>query len=178
MEITKQQLLAIMPNARTRADVFLPYLNRYMAKYGISTRMRVCHFLAQIAHESGELRYTKELASGAEYDTGRKAQLLGNTPQKDGDGQRYKGRGLIQITGRANYKQISDATGIDFYNHPDWLELPQWATMSACWWWNNRGLNAMADRDELTNITKKINGGTNGLQDRLMYLGRAKKVIK
>lgn len=162
-----------MPNARTRADVFLPYLNRYMARYGISNRMRVCHFLAQIAHESGELRYTEEIASGKEYE-GRKD--LGNV--KPGDGIRFKGRGLIQITGRANYKQISDATGIDFYNHPDWLELPQWATMSACWWWNNRGLNEMADRDELTNITKRINGGKNGLQDRLKYLGRAKRAIK
>lgn len=162
-----------MPNSRTRADAFLPYLNRYMARYGISNRMRVCHFLAQIAHESGELRYTREIASGKEYE-GRKD--LGNV--KSGDGVRFKGRGLIQITGRSNYKQISDATGIDFYNHPDWLELPQWATMSACWWWNNRGLNEMADRDELTNITKKINGGKNGLQDRLKYLGRAKRAIK
>lgn len=178
MEITQQQLLAIMPNARARVSMFLPYLNKYMQRYGINNRMRACHFLAQIAHESGELRYTRELASGAEYDTGRKAQMLGNTPQKDGDGQRYKGRGLIQITGRSNYKQISKATGVDFEDHPEWLELPQWATMSACWWWDNRGLNRLADRDELTNITKRINGGTNGLQDRLKYLGRAKKVIK
>lgn len=178
MEITKEQLKAIMPFAGARADVFLPYLNRYMERYGIDNRMRVCHFLAQIAHESGELRYTREIGSGAEYDTGRKARMLGNTPAKDGDGQRYKGRGLIQITGRANYKQISKATGVDFEGHPEWLELPQWATMSACWWWNNRGLNALADRDELTNITKRINGGKNGLQDRLMYLGRAKRAIK
>ena len=162
-----------MPNARARVSMFLPYLNKYMARYGINNRMRMCHFLAQIAHESGELRYTKEIASGAQYE-GRKD--LGNT--QPGDGIRYKGRGLIQITGRANYKQISDATGIDFYNHPDWLELPQWATMSACWWWNSRGLNAMADKDELTNITKQINGGKNGLQDRLKYLGRAKRAVK
>lgn len=162
-----------MPNARARVSMFLPYLNKYMYRYGISTRMRVCHFLAQIAHESGELRYTKEIASGKEYE-GRKD--LGNTQK--GDGVRFKGRGLIQITGRANYKQISKATGVDFENHPEWLECPQWATMSACWWWNNRGLNALADRDELTNITKQINGGKNGLQDRLKYLGRAKKVIK
>ncbi len=173
MDVTKEQLLAIMPNSRTRADVFLPYFNRYMERYGIDNRMRVCHFLAQIAHESGELRYTKELASGREYE-GRKD--LGNV--KAGDGVRYKGRGLIQITGRANYAEISKATGIDFVGHPDWLELPWWATMSACWWWNNRGLNVLADKDALTNITKKINGGTNGLQDRLRYLGMAKKVIR
>lgn len=173
MEITKEQLLAIMPYARERAEVFLPFLNKYMGRFGIDNRMRACHFLAQIAHESGELRYTKELASGKEYE-GRRD--LGNV--RPGDGVRFKGRGLIQITGRANYEQISKATGMDFSGHPDWLELPQWATMSACWWWNSRGLNALADKDELTNITKRINGGTNGLQDRLKYLGRAKKVIR
>lgn len=162
-----------MPNSRMRADVFLPYLNRYMARYGIINRMRVCHFLAQIAHESGELRYTREIASGKEYE-GRKD--LGNV--KPGDGVRYKGRGLIQITGRANYKQISDATEIDFIGHPEWIELSQWATMSACWWWDNRGLNRLADKDALTLITQRINGGANGLQDRLKYLERAKKVIK
>lgn len=162
-----------MPNARARVAIFLPYLNRYMAGYGINNRMRVCHFLAQIAHESGELRYTKEIASGKEYE-GRKD--LGNV--KPGDGVRYKGRGLIQVTGRANYKQISDATGIDFLGHPEWLELPQWAVMSACWWWDNRGLNRLADKDALTLITQRINGGVNGLQDRLRYLARAKKVIK
>lgn len=162
-----------MPNARARANMFLPYLNKYMARYGINTRMRVCHFLAQIAHESGELRYTRELASGKEYE-GRKD--LGNTQK--GDGVRFKGRGLIQITGRANYKQISDATKIDFLSHPDWMELPQWAVMSACWWWDNRGLNRLADKDALMLITQRINGGTNGLQDRLKYLGRAKRAIK
>jgi len=173
MEITREQLLGIMPNARSRADVFLPYLRRYMVRYGIDNRMRICHFLAQIAHESGELRYTRELASGAEYE-GRKD--LGNT--KKGDGVRYKGRGLIQITGRANYHQISKSTGIDFEGHPDWLELLQWATMSACWWWKMHGLNELADADCLTAITKRINGGTKGLEDRLKYLGRAKMVIK
>lgn len=173
MEITKEQLLAIMPYAKERAEVFLPYLNKYMSRFGIDNRMRACHFLAQIAHESGELRYTRELASGKEYE-GRRD--LGNV--KAGDGVRYKGRGLIQITGRTNYEQISKATGMDFAGHPDWLELPQWATMSACWWWKSRGLNALADKDELTAITKRINGGTNGLQDRLKYLGRAKKVIR
>ena len=173
MEITREQLLGIMPNARSRADVFLPYLRRSMVGFRIDNTMRICHFLSQIAHESGELKYTRELASGAEYE-GRKD--LGNT--KKGDGVRYKGRGLIQITGRANYHQISKSTGIDFEGHPDWLELLQWATMSACWWWKMHGLNELADRNCFTAITKRINGGTKGLEDRLKYLGRAKMVIK
>ena len=176
--ITILQLKSIMPNAGSRAATYLPLLNQFMQKYAITGRMRECHFLAQIAQESGELRYTKELASGREYDTGRKAIALGNTPQADGDGQRFKGRGLIQITGRNNYTRISRSTGVDFVNNPQLLELPRWAVMSACWYWNEHGLNQLADKDALTAITRKINGGTNGLQERLKYLARAKKVIK
>ena len=171
--ITILQLKSIMPNAGSRAEVFLPYLNKYMTLYGICNRMRVRHFLAQIAHESGELRYTKELASGREYE-GRRD--LGNV--KAGDGVRYKGRGLIQITGRCNYTRLSRSTDVDFVSNPQLLELPRWAVMSACWYWDEHGLNQLADKDALTAITKKINGGTNGLQERLKYLSRAKKVIK
>lgn len=173
MILTKEQIAQIMPHAGSRITNFLPWLNKYMAAHGIDNRMRVCHFLAQISHESGELRYTRELASGKQYE-GRRD--LGNV--KAGDGVRYKGRGLIQITGRYNYSLASKAAGVDFLTHPELLETPQWATWSACWYWEKKGLNLMADRDELTNITKRINGGTNGLQDRLMYLGRAKKAIK
>ena len=171
--ITILQLKSIMPNAGSRAGTYLPLLNQFMQKYAITGRMRECHFLAQIAHESGELRYTKELASGREYE-GRRD--LGNV--KAGDGVRYKGRGLIQITGRSNYTRLSRSTGVDFVNNPQLLELPRWAVMSACWYWNEHGLNELADKDALTAITRKINGGTNGLQERLKYLARAKKVIK
>ena len=171
--ITILQLKSIMPNAGSRAGVYLPLLNQLMQKYAITGRMRECHFLAQIAHESGELRYTKELASGRFFDFLRD---LGNG--KAGDGVRYKGRGLIQITGRNNYTRLSRATGVDFVNNPQLLDLPRWAVMSARWYWNEHGLNQLADKDALTTITRKINGGTNGLQERLKYLARAKKVIK
>lgn len=176
--ITLPELKEIMPRAGARAETYLPLLNRYMEQYGITGRLRKCHFLAQIAHESAELRYTRELGSGAAYDTGRKAIAIGNTPQADGDGQRYKGRGLIQITGRANYAQASKALGRDFIGHPECLEQPEWATISACWWWASHGLNELADRDALTMITRRINGGTNGMDSRRMYLGRAKRAIK
>ena len=100
------QLQAILPGAGLRAGVFISALNAAMADYQITTPKRIAAFLAQIGHESGELRYVRELGSDqylSKYDTGTLAARLGNTPEADGDGQKYRGRGLIQITGRRNY---------------------------------------------------------------------------
>lgn len=138
---------------------------------------RVRYFLAQIAHESGELRWTKEFGSGAEYDTGKKAIRLGNTPQADGDGQRYKGRGYIQITGTTNYKAVAKDLHIDCVNHPELLEQPHYALLSALWFWKKNNLNILADKDAFTELTKRINGGTNGMADRLEWLRKANKYI-
>ena len=113
------------------------------------------------------------VVSGAAYDTGRLAKRLGNTPAKDGDGQRYKGRGALEITGRANYIAVSKGLGVDFVSHPELLEQPNYAIQSACWWWTTHGLNLLADRSDFKGITKKINGGFNGYLDRLMYYRRA-----
>lgn len=178
MEITKKQVLAIMPNAKAVVDKYIGYLNEYCEKYGINTARRVRYFLAQIAHESMELRSPVELASGKAYDTGRKAISLGNTPQADGDGQKYKGRGLIQLTGTDNYKAASKALGYDFIKDPKALQQPKWATMSACWFWQSHGLNELADKDEFTKVTRIINGGENGMKERREYLRRANAAIK
>ena len=178
MEITKKQVLAIMPNAKSVVDKYLGYLNEYCPKYGINTARRMRYFLAQIAHESMELRSPVELSSGKQYDTGRKAQQLGNTPQADGDGQRYKGRGLIQLTGTTNYKAASKALGYDFIKDPAALQQPKWATMSACWFWQSHGLNELSDKDEFTKVTRIINGGENGMKERREYLHRANIAIK
>ena len=172
MEITAKQLTDIMPLAQKKAATYVPIINKWSPTFDITTPQRMAHFLAQIAHESGELRYTKELASGRAYE-GRKD--LGNT--KKGDGVRYKGRGLIQITGRANYKKYADFCGFDVLAKPELLELPLGATKSAMWYWQTHGLNQQADKDDLQNITKKINGGLNGLADRRKYLERAKQVF-
>ncbi|KPC00341.1 Chitinase [Pseudomonas amygdali pv. lachrymans] len=122
----------------------------------------------------------RELGGSAylsKYDTGKLAERLGNTPEADGDGQFYRGRGLIQVTGRANYEECGEALGLDLINHPELLELPQHAAMSAAWFWHRAALNTLADKREFVTITRRINGGTNGLADRQALYARALEVL-
>jgi putative chitinase len=157
--------------------LFVEPLTGTMELYKINTPQRMSCFIAQIAHESGSLRYVKELASGSAYDTGKLAVDLGNTPEDDGDGEKYKGRGLIQITGNFNYKMLSRDLGVDFINFPQLLEEPLYASTSAGWFWNRGNLNELADKMDFKAITRRINGGLNGYEDRLKYLELAKKVF-
>ena len=161
-------LLKIMPHAKSRVQDFLEPLNAAMREFHINTPVRQAAFLAQIAHESGELRYVKEIASGAAYE-GRKD--LGNT--QPGDGMRYKGRGLIQITGRNNYAECGKALGVDLITNPELLETNDLACRSAAWFWASRGLNDLADKGDFKRITKRINGGYNGLKERQAYYAKA-----
>lgn len=182
MTLNETELFRIYPNARATAGVFVPALNAAMAHWSIDTPRRMAAFLAQIGHESGQLRYVKELGSEqylARYDTGNLAVRLGNTPEADGDGQFYCGRGLIQITGRNNYRACSMALFDDerLLKRPQMLEEPQWAAESAAWFWHSRGLNQLADRGEFNRITRHINGGLNGLEDRLKLWARAREVL-
>ncbi|MCF5701341.1 MULTISPECIES: glycoside hydrolase family 19 protein [Pseudomonas] len=176
MSITQQQLLQILPNARPVAGVFVPVLNTAMQRYQIVGRKRVAAFIAQLGHESGQLRYVREIwgptPGQAKYE-GRAD--LGNT--QPGDGSKYRGRGLIQITGRANYAACGEALGLDLIIQPELLELPRYAAMSAAWFWKQNGLNDLADRDQFNTITRRINGGLNGLQDRLEIWSRARAVL-
>ena len=178
--ITLDQLLAIMPFAARRAATFLDPLNAAMDEFGIDTPARQAAFLAQVGHESGSLHYTRELASGEAYDTGRLAERLGNTPEDDGDGERYKGRGLIQITGTDNYRKCSTALYGDpdhLLGNPEVLELPDAACRSAAWFWLAHHCNEPADQGDFERITRIINGGTNGSADRLAFYERAQKVL-
>jgi len=177
--MTRDQLLAIMPHAKKRIDVFLPHLAAAMAEYEINTPARQAAFLAQIGHESGQLLYVRELASGQAYDVGELAMRLGNTPEDDDDGERYKGRGLIQVTGRDNYLSCSMALfGDDRLLHfPELLEDARNACRSAAWFWRSHGLNELADAGNFRRITKLINGGYTHYEQRLALHEKAREVL-
>lgn len=173
LPLTADRFRRIMPNAsQARVNEILPHLVDAMEEYGINTPQRQAAFLAQLAHESGSLRYVREIASGDAYE-GR--ANLGNF--EAGDGRRFKGRGLIQITGRANYAQCALALGLPLLQKPEILEQPGPSCRSAAWFWHTHGLNALADQDNFLQITKVINGGLNGYDDRCDHWAKAKAVL-
>ena len=174
MLISRLQLAWIYKEADQKLiDRFLDPINKTLEEFEINTPQRIRMFLAQIGHESGQLRYRKELASGEAYE-GRKD--LGNT--KPGDGVRYKGRGLIQITGRYNYGLASLALGLPLLEKPELLEEDLNACRSAGWFWYKSNLNALADMGKFETITRRINGGLNGYSDRYKLYQRAFEIIK
>jgi putative chitinase len=170
--MTPDQLRRIMPQSGPQADLFAQPLTDAMAEFDINTPRRQAAFLAQIAHESGQLRWVREIASGAAYE-GRAD--LGNT--QPGDGVKYKGRGLLQITGRANYRECGKALSLDLIGYPELLESAVNASRSAAWFWASRSLNTLADSNRFGAISKRINGGFNGLDERLQYWIDAREVL-
>ncbi|MBA1195672.1 glycoside hydrolase family 19 protein [Pseudomonas plecoglossicida] len=187
MPITEQQLLQVLPKARTVAGIFLPALNRAMLRWKIDSRLRAAAFLAQIGHESGQLRVLVEnLNYSAEAlvrtwpsrftaDTAptyaRQPEKIanrvysgrmGNGPESSGDGWRYRGRGLIQLTGRDNYRAAGAALGLPLEDQPDLLEQADHAAQSAAWWWAKHELNELADAGRIQDIGSVINTGKPG----------------
>lgn len=156
----------------SRIARFVPHLNSTCEEFDIKTLTQIRMFLAQIGHESGQLRYVKELASGEAYE-GRRD--LGNT--SPGDGVRYKGRGLIQITGKRNYVLLSLGLGLPLLENPELLEEDENACRSAGWFWYNNNLNSLADKGLFETVTRRINGGMNGYADRYKLYQRAMEVI-
>lgn len=147
--------------------------NVHFRTYGIlDTGLRLAHFMGQCGHESGGFRYMEEIASGQAYE-GRAD--LGNT--QPGDGRRYKGRGPIQLTGRANYRRIGRLIGIDLESNPEMVSHPSVGLLCGCVFWSEGKLNALADADDLRGLTRRINGGTNGLADRERRIAAAKALI-
>ncbi len=141
-------------------------------RFALNTKLRQAHFLAQCAHESAGLRTTVEYASGEAYE-GRKD--LGNT--QPGDGIRYKGRGLIQLTGRANYAAFGAALGVDLVDNPLAAGVFPVAALTAGLYWQKHNINAFADRDDVVHVTRAVNGGVNGLASREAFFALAKKAL-
>ncbi|WP_342650934.1 glycoside hydrolase family 19 protein [Pseudomonas sp. REB1044] len=187
MPITEQQLRQVLPKSGPAAATFLASLNRAMTRYKIDSRLRVAAFLAQIGHESGQLRALSEnLNYSAEalvrtWPTRFTAAnvpayarqpekianrvyggRMGNGPEASGDGWRYRGRGLIQLTGRSNYRAAGQALGLPLEEQPELLEQPEHAAMSAAWWWAQHGLNELADAGRFKDIGSVINTGQPG----------------
>ncbi|MDP3779220.1 MAG: glycoside hydrolase family 19 protein [bacterium] len=197
------QFRLIVPGlALSVASGFLGPLNEAMDEFEINTPLRMAGFIAQTAHESGgyvtfveNLNYSAQsltrtwptrftpiqaavYARQPERIANRAyANRNGNGNEASGDGWKYRGRGVIQITFRANYEACGIALGVDLAEHPELLESPRYAFRSGAWFWNSRHLNALADADDFVAITKKINGGINGLPDRQMYYRRAKTAL-
>jgi putative chitinase len=180
MPIDGQVMFEIAPRfsgskAARQAEIIAeisPVLASTLASYGINTRLRIAHFLGQCCHESAGFRTTEEFASGEAYE---KRKDLGNT--KDGDGPRYKGRGLIQLTGRANYRDLGKVLKIDLEGNPFRAAEPELSLTIACEYWKKRKINPDCDRDDIITVTKKINGGLNGLEDRRNYTRKAKAAL-
>ena len=200
MPITTQQLLQILPSAGQVAGVFVPVLNTAMSRYQIVGLKRVAAFIAQVGHESGHLtRLVESLSYSADalsktwpshFDmelasaVARKPEQIANIAYGNrmgniipGDGWKYRGRGLIQITGKNNYRVCGEALGLDLIAQPELLEKPQHACMSAAWYWATNGLNTLADAGKFEAITQRINGGQNGAADRQALYARALKVL-
>lgn len=167
-----------MPRLGTdRAAVVVPLLNAAMAEFDISTPLRAAHFLAQIAQETGELRWLKELwgptLQQLKYEPPSKvAASLGNT--EPGDGQRFLGRGAIQLTGRANYQRASERFQVDLLANPHLASGDDFAFRIAGAFWADKAINKFADADDVRAVTRRVNGGLTHLAERTAYLKRAK----
>jgi putative chitinase len=201
--LTRNELVGVMPGAAGMADRVVPALDAAMQRFDIGSPARRAAFLAQLAHESGELqRWTENLGYRWQrlrqvfpkyFRTDAEAQpfdrkperianrvyggRMGNGPEASGDGWRYRGRGPIQLTGKDNYRTCGEAIGIDLVNEPERLETPEAGCLAAAWFWASRGLNTVADAGDFVTITKRINGGLIGLEHRTAVWKRAKEVF-
>jgi putative chitinase len=187
-----------------KAQAYVPHMTTVLPNFGIDTPLRKAHFLSQVAHESGGLKYSKENLNysakalrsvfGKYFKTNEIAEQyarkpekianrvyanrMGNGDEQSGDGWKYRGRGLIQLTGKHNYESFAHDHGVDCVNNPDLILDPEIALMSACWFWKKRKINRFADADDIHMVTKRINGGTNGLHDRQQYLDSFKQLYE
>ena len=172
MRVTRQLLIDILDIPAERAEKWANPLHQACSNFDIKTPLQFAAFIAQVGHESGRLYYTKEIWGPTEWQKRYEGRAdLGNT--EPGDGFRFRGRGLIQITGRSNYARCGEALGVDLVGSPHLLEVPNLAAMSAAWFWCEHGLNDLADAGDMRHITRIINGGYNGLAERMAIYEKA-----
>ncbi|WP_207390394.1 glycoside hydrolase family 19 protein [Rhodococcus sp. ABRD24] len=171
--VTAEELAHIVPQVSPeQLGKYVAPLNEALAKAAIDTPVRKAAFIAQLVVESDSFRTFEEYASGRAYE-GRSD--LGNVAP--GDGERYKGRGAIQVTGRHNYASVSQYLGIDFVAHPELMATPENAFETAAWYWQSRNLNAAAENDGIEKVSRIVNGGTHGLPQRIDNFVRALNVL-
>ena len=205
MQITESQVRRIIPNVKSEdVKAFVASFNKYSDMFGINTKLRVAGYLAQVFHESGNLRNKSEnLNYSAEglmktwpkrfnEEKAKKyankpneiancvyADRMGNGDEASGDGWRYRGRGLIMVTGKANYQKYADSDFCvgDLMSHPEWLSQYPGCQKSAMFFWYSNNLNRFADNDDIRGLSKAVNGGNNGLSNRMYLYRQAKKVL-
>ena len=205
MLLTLDQLYKINNNLNKKeCEYYLNALNKVLPEYEINSPLRIAHFLAQILHESGHLKYKSEnlnysaqslLKVFPKYfkdiiDANNYARQpvkianrvyanrMGNGNEASGEGWKFRGRGLLQLTGKSNYIECGKFCKLDLIQFPDSiLGDPELNIKVACWYWSSRGLNQHADRNDITTITKKINGGLNGIEDRTKILSKAREIL-
>lgn len=177
------QLRAIMPHAGFDLIFYLDPLNRTCKEFDINNNARLSAFLANLAHESGSFRYMEEIASGAAYEGRRdlgnheQAAIEAAAEHDSTPGRFYKGHGPIQITGYYNHRDCGIALSLDLVNYPRLITTPLHGCRAAGWFWKSRGCNELADAGKYEALTRRINGGLNGLADRMAYLDRATRVL-
>lgn len=170
--MTPETLNAATACGSRTAAIWAAPITDAMAAYGVDSRYRQAAFLAQVGHESGSFVYVREIWGPTAAQAGYEGRAdLGNVVA--GDGYFFRGRGLIQVTGRANYAACGKALGLPLLAYPELLEEPEHAARSAAWFWSEHGLNGLADRQLFSAITKRINGGQNGAADRVERYHRA-----
>jgi putative chitinase len=202
MQFKKSQLVKILGCSQATEDKWIEPINAACEKFKITTKLRLAAFIAQVGHESGRLgivtenlnysadglqktwpsRFNEENSDLYERKPEKIANKvyygrMGNGDESSGDGWKYRGRGLIQCTGKSNYDAFSQACGVDAVSNPDSLAEPTNAALSAAWFWGSKGLNAYADKQDFLTITKRINGGTHGQADRELLYKKALIVL-
>jgi len=201
--ITEENFKAMIPDVSWNyASAYVSLFDTTLDRFEINSPLRKSHFLAQVGHESGGFKFVVEnlnYSAKALYGMFRKyfptleaanayarqpekiankvyANRMDNGTEQSGDGWKYRGRGLIQLTGKANYQMFSDDAQQDFIANPDRVARPEWALSSACWFWKKNNINRYADEDDIHMVTKRINGGYNGIEHRQHLLDEFKKL--